>query len=47
MTKEQLNKIKESTMKNSRVSMTLDGRKISDTDFEKIKRIASQLEKVI
>lgn len=47
MTKEQINKIKESAMKNARVSMALDGKKISDVDFEKIKRIASRLEKVI
>lgn len=47
MTKEHINKIKESAMKNARASMALDGKKISDVDFEKVKRIASQLEKVI
>lgn len=47
MTKEQIDKLTKTTMNNSRISMELSGKKISDLDFEKIKNIAFQLEKLI
>ncbi len=47
MTKNQIKKIKDSAMNNARVSLFLEGRKISDNDFRKIKLISKELEKVI
>lgn len=46
-TPEEVERIKESAMKNARASLALEGIIISDVDFEKIKAIADELEKVI
>lgn len=46
-TSEEIDQIKESAMENARTSLALEGIIISDTDFEKIKSIADELEKVI
>lgn len=46
-TPEEIQKIKESAMENCRVSMAIEGKHISDSDWEKIKLIADRLEKVI
>lgn len=46
-TPEEIKQIKESAMENARVSLLLEGIIISDADFEKIKAIADDLEKVI
>ncbi|QTJ63345.1 hypothetical protein [Salmonella phage STWB21] len=46
-TPEEIEQIKESAMKNARVSLALEGIVISDANFEKIKAIADELEKVI
>ncbi|AFQ22226.1 hypothetical protein My1_067 [Pectobacterium phage My1] len=47
LTPEQIEKIKESAMNNARASLALEGITISDVNFEKIKAIADELEKVI
>lgn len=46
-TKEQIAKLIENSMSNARASLALEGIYISDTNFEKIKAIAADLEKVI
>lgn len=46
-TPEEIEQIKESAMENARASLALEGIILSDTDFEKIKSIANELEKVI
>ncbi|UIS74125.1 hypothetical protein [Escherichia phage EC104] len=46
-TPEDIEQIKESATKNARISLSLEGIIISDVNFEKIKAIADELEKVI
>lgn len=46
-TPEEVRKIQESAMNNCRVSMAIEGKYISDADWEKIKRIADRLDKII
>lgn len=46
-TSEQIAKIRESAMNNARISCALEGMYISDANFEKIKAIADELEKII
>lgn len=46
-TLKEIEQIKESAMENARVSLALEGIIISDANFEKIKAIADELEKVI
>ncbi|QIN99511.1 hypothetical protein HWD22_gp140 [Salmonella phage bombadil] len=47
LTEEEKQKIIESAMNNARASMSLEGIYISDTNFAKIKAIASELEQII